>query len=275
VGQGNRETIFCAGARLAKVFYGKVAKMRRLFGISVVTIGVIVMASVGSAEEAGSEKLIYVGGTVGWVVSEDLESYDRTFHDSLSDLDLSSGFMLGVRLGHTPRISNRTTPIAVELEGSMITSSDAKNDFYLPSPFGSSVGFTADVSVKSIMANFLLRYPYGRIHPYGGFGLGWTWFDMDDVRFSLEAGYAWPDTGTSLKSGGDLNDNTFAYQFLLGASFDLTDTISMDLGYRYFRTEPEFKFRGLGFTQYEAQVDLDVRMTYTIHVIGLGLTFWF
>ena len=251
--------------------------MRRLFWIAVVTIGVIVMASVGSAEQADSEKLVYLGGTVGCVVSKDLESYDRTFHDSLPDLDLSSSFMLGVRLGYTPRISNKTTPIAVELEGSMITSSDAKNDFYLPSPssLGSTISFTGEVSVRSIMANFLLRYPYGRIHPYGGFGLGWAWFDMDEARFILEPGYAWPETGTNVKSGGDLSDDAFAYQLLLGASFDLTDTISMDLGYRYFRTEPEFNFRQVAFNQYEALVDLDVRMTYTIHVVGLGLTFRF
>ena len=49
----------------------------------------------------------------------------------------------------------------------------------------------------------------------------------------------------------------------------------MDLGYRYFRTEPEFKLREVGFTQFEARVDLDVKMTYTIHVVGLGLTYRF
>jgi opacity protein-like surface antigen len=204
-----------------------------------------------------------------------MESQDRTEHKSLPDIGLSKEIWLSARVGHTPLISNRTNPIAIEIEGIFITKTDADRNSYIPSPFGADLDFKADALVKTVMANFLLRRPGGRIHPYGGFGLGWVRFDLEDVKFSLPTGWTFPGTESNDRSLGDMDDDVFGYQFLLGAAFDVTDRFSVDVGYRYFRTEPEFKFSGVAYDRFQAPIVLDVKMTYKQHLLGLGLTYWF
>jgi opacity protein-like surface antigen len=249
--------------------------MRRPPAVVFFTFWLSVISSVGLAQEADSGRLTYVGVSAGWALPQELEARDRTEHRSLPDIDLTNEAWLAARIGHTPRISNWTTPIAIEIEGSLFTKTRAKEKYFLSSPFGSNVAFGADVYVKSIMVNFLLRRPQGRFHPYGGFGLGWAWFDMKNVQFNLDPGYEWPETGSRTNDPGNLDDNEFAYQFILGIAYDLTEAFSVDLGYRYFRTEPEVKIRGVAYDRFQAPIVLDVKMTYKTHVIGLGLTYKF
>jgi len=249
--------------------------MRKKIAVIFLTSWLSVVSSAAIAQETGPERLTYVGVSAGIALPQKMESQDRTQHESLPNIDLSDELWLAAKIGHTPRISNWTTPVAIELEGSMVTKTSADQGYYLSSPFGSSVAFDANVYVKSIMVNFLLRRPQGRIHPYGGFGLGWVWFDMEDVKFILEPGYHWPETGSRVNDLGDLDDNAFGYQFLLGSTFDLTDAFSLGLGYRYFRTEPEIKFRGVAFDRLQAPIVLDVRMTYKTHIFDLGLIYRF
>jgi outer membrane receptor protein involved in Fe transport len=250
--------------------------MIKAFVLVSITWWLILSPSVGMTQEEKSKKLHYVGIAAGGAFPEDLESSERTFfHTSLPEANLSDEYIFGVRLGHRPHMWHKTSPIVVELEASMITKTDAKSDNFLFNPVGSSVTLAADILVKDVMLNFLLRHPYGRTHPYGGFGLGWTWFDIDNAKLILEPGFTWPGTTSGVNRQGDLSYDAFGYQFLLGVSFDLTDTVSLDLGYRYFQTEPEFKFRGAAFTEFEAPVDLDLRMTYKTHIIALGLILWF
>jgi hypothetical protein len=250
--------------------------MIKVFVLLSLTWWLTVFPAAGMCQEAMSKQRNYVGISAGGALPEDLESSERNlFHTSLPDTNLSDEYMLGVRLGHRPQMWHKTSPIIVELEASMITKTDAKSDNFLFNPVGSSVTFAADILVRDVMLNFLLRHPYGRIHPYGGFGLGWAWFDIDNARLILEPGFTWPGTTSGVNHQGDLSDDAFGYQFLLGVSFDLTDTVSLDAGYRYFQTEPEFKFRGAAFTEFEAPVDLDLRMTYKTHILALGLTLWF
>ncbi|UCG80063.1 MAG: porin family protein [Desulfobacterales bacterium] len=250
--------------------------MIKAFVVVSLTWWLILFPSAGMTQEGKSTKLNYVGITAGGAFPEDLESSERTlFHTSLPDANLSDALMLGVRLGHTPQMWYKMSPIVVELEASMITKTDAKSANYVFNPVGSSVTFATDIFVRDIMLNFLLRHPYGRVHPFAGFGLGWTWFDIENARLILEPGFTWPGTASGVNNQGDLSDDAFGYQFLLGVSFDLTDTVSLDLGYRYFQTEPEFKFRQAAYTEFEAPVDLNVKMTYKTHVIGFGLSLWF
>jgi opacity protein-like surface antigen len=249
--------------------------MRKKLVLVSFTFWLCVTSSVGLAQEGGPDRLTYLEVSAGIALPQEMESDDRTQHESLPNIDLSDELWLAAKIGHTPRISNWTTPVAIELEGSMITKTSAKQDYYLSSPFGSGVAFGANVYVKSIMVNFMVRRPKGRIHPYLGFGLGWVWFDMKNVEFILEPGYAWPETGSRVNDLGNLDDNAFGYQFLLGSTFDLTDALSLRLGHRYFRTEPEIKFRGVAFDRFQAPIVLDVRMTYKTHIFDLGLIYRF
>ena len=63
----------------------------------------------------------------------------------------------------------------------------------------------------------------GSFSPYIGAGLGYANVEAD------------------LDDFGDEDDNVFAYQFILGGSFASSETLSVDLQYRYFATDdPEF-----------------------------------
>lgn len=249
--------------------------MKRAWVVSLCMCWWVVISSPGISRAAETGKLGYVGLSAGLTAPGDLESQDRNRHTSLPDISLSNEYWLAARMGYTPRISHGTTPIVIELEGSLFTQTSADTSRYLDSPFGSRVALDADVFVKNIMLNFLIRYPHGRFHPYGGFGMGWVWFDLKDVKFSLDRGLAWPETGTRAHDKGDMDDDVLGYQFLFGAVLDLTDSLSLDLGYRYFRTEPEFKFKEVAYNEFEAPMVLDVKMNYRTHIFGIGLTYWF
>ena len=224
--------------------------------------------SIALAQHTDSGKLNYFGVTAGGVFPGKLDSYARyPNHISLSDVDLKDGFMVSVRVGHTPEKLARMSTIAIEVEAYMIGGADIEDEYYFTHSFGSNVYLDADISVTAIMLNFLARDPYGQFHPYGGLGMGWTWFDVEDATLKLEPGYSWPAIGTRTNSIGDLDDDTLGFQVLLGVGIDLTHTLSLDLGYRYFYAQPEL--------EYEGEADLDVKMTYKTHMITVGLNLRF
>ena len=223
-------------------------------------------SSIALAQDTDSDKLNYVGVTAGGVFPRELES-DERYPDriSLSDVDLSDGFMLGVRVGHTPKKLAKVggVAIAIEVEAFMIGGADIEDEYYFTHPFGSNVYLDADISVTAILLNFLARDPYGQVHPYGGWGIGWTRFEAEDATLTLEPGFSWPGIGTGTNSLGDLHDDTLGFQALLGLSVDLTDTFSFDIGYRYFYAQPELELK--------READIDVKMTYKTHMITVGL----
>jgi opacity protein-like surface antigen len=227
-------------------------------------------SSMALAQDTDSDKLNYLGVTAGGVFPRELDS-DERYPDriALSDVELRDGFMLGVRVGHTPKklaIVGRVA-IAIEVEAYMIGGADVEDERYYTHPFGSNVYLDADISVTAIMLNFLARDPYGQVHPYGGWGIGWTRFDAEDATLTLEPGYSWPAIGTRTNSLGDLDDDTLGFQVLLGVGVDLTRTLSLDLGYRYFYAQPELEFK--------READIDVKMTYKTHMITVGLNLRF
>jgi len=224
-----------------------------------------------SAQDRNQGKNNYLGVTLGQVFPKNLDS-DERYPDrvSLSDVRLEGGLIFGIKMGHTPKRLSRmdTLAIAVEVEAFMIDGTDVESEYYYFHPFGSNVDLDADISIMALMLNVLLRDPYGQVHPYGGVGMGWTWFDMGDVKLAMQPGWEWPDMSTNVNRQGDLEDDAFAFQILLGTGIDLTQRLSVDLGYRYLRTEPKIEFSREG-------VDLDTKMTYKSHMITVGLTYAF
>lgn len=244
--------------------------MKRLV-VAFLVSSLALFSSAVLAQDRNQGKNNYLGVTLGQVFPKDLDS-DERYPDrvSLSDVELENGFIFGIKMGHNPKRLTHLEPLAIalELEAFTISGTDVEGESYYFHPFGSNVDFEADLSIMALMLNVLLRDPYGQVHPYGGFGIGWTWFDMEDVKLALQPGWQWPDTSTNINKQGDLDDDTFAFQILLGVNIDLTQTLSADLGYRYLRTEPEIEFTKGG-------VDLDTKMTYKTHMITVGLTYAF
>jgi opacity protein-like surface antigen len=241
--------------------------MRELV-VAFLVCSLTLFSSTVMAQDTNTRKLSYFGITAGGVLPMDLDSDADPLHNiSLPSVPMSNGYMFGIKFGHTPEKLFRTVAIAMEVEGFMIAGTDIGGERYYLDPIGSNVKMDADISVIATMLNFLVKDPYGQFHPYGGFGLGWTWFEIGDATLTLWPEYPWPSTGTSTNSPGDLRDDVFGYQILLGLGVDLTDTLSLDFGYRYFRTEPEIRFTD--------GADLDVKMTYEANIFSVCLSFGF
>jgi opacity protein-like surface antigen len=65
-----------------------------------------------------------------------------------------------------------------------------------------------------------------------------------------------------------MSDNTYAIQVLLGMDWDMTDVLSLDIGYRYFQTKGEI-VGSIGSTSF------DIETNYKTHIIAAGLKYRF
>jgi OmpA-OmpF porin, OOP family len=103
-------------------------------------------------------------------------------------------------------------------------------------------GVTGDVSALTFMANAYYDFDMSSpLTPYLGFGLG-----VSDADVEVTA----PGLGT-LKSG----DTEFSYQFMAGAAYDISSTMALTAGYRFF-----------GIADSESP---------DIHEFNVGARFWF
>ncbi len=198
---------------------------------SLATILLLTSASIAPAAEQGP---YYVGIFGGWVMPQDLSVSDGP------DVPLKDSWALGIKGGY---IIPQAKYLAVELEYAYL----AKQDVDMS-------GADGDYSANNIMANFLLRYPEGRWHPYVGVGIGWSW-----------GAFSGTGTATGIGTGSlDENDNAFAWQILAGINVEITPNWSADLAYRYFASKYSINAGGDDF-------DVDVKN----HMILIGVNYHF
>ena len=157
--------------------------------------------STAQAKEAGP---VYVGVFGGYVRPSDLRVEDG----GSTDVGVKDSWTIGAKVGY---IFPQARWLAAELEY-----------FYLAKQDIDRTGTDGDFSAHNIMANLLWRYPEGKIHPYAGFGLGWSWGTFK---------------ATSSGVSTDESGNGFAWQLLAGLNFEITPNWSADLAYRYIRTK--------------------------------------
>lgn len=183
--------------------------------------------STAPAAEAGP---FYVGVFGGYVMPNDL----KIENGESWDLSLKSSWAIGAKVGY---IFPQVKWLAAELEYFYL----AKQDF-------DESGTDGDFSANNVMANLLVRYPEGKIHPYAGIGIGWSWATFK---------------GTVSDGSVDESANAFAWQILAGVNFEITPQWSADLGYRYFSSK------------YEMGSDPSVDVTTKNHMILLGINYHF
>lgn len=243
---------------------------RCLFGWCVICL-FFVSSEAAMGQRGYVDKQNYVGITLGSVsdnyLTGELESDDNasTFNN-YKDLDLENGYMISLKVGRT------TAPpesfAAIELEALLIAGTDIDdNEFYYREfAVSSDVFMNADISIEAIMGNLYLRDPRGTLHPYIGFGLGWAWTDID-MDLLLQPGFTWPGTGN--RSGAiSSRESDYAVQLLLGFDWYMTETLALDVGYRYFHTEAEIE-DSIG------SIDFDIDTTYNTHMLTAGLKYLF
>ena len=202
-----------------------------------------------------SDTEVYIGVFGGGVFPSDMEVADTgPSAIALDDLDLENGFIVGAKIGLSPKkLSNY---LNVELEYNYISGTDVEEQKFA-NVSGVDINVVADISINSVFLNFLLRYPKGKIHPYIGIAPGWSWFNFDDARLSA--------TVAGLKLVTDARDDSadeFAFEFLAGAEFDFKNDLAFVLGYRYYYCEPELD-------------DLELDIEYKAHIFTAGLNIKF
>ena len=157
--------------------------------------------STAPAAQAGP---VYIGVFGGFVIPSDLEVQNS------ADVSLKSSWAIGAKGGY---IFPQFKWLAAELEY-----------FYLAKQDVDQSGSSGDFSANNVMANLLVRYPEGKIHPYAGIGIGWSW-----------ATFKATSAGRSI----DESANAFAWQILAGVNFEITREWSADAAYRYFSSKYE------------------------------------
>ena len=154
----------------------------------------------------------YISGNLGAVILNDSDLDDGV---DTGEFSYDTGFGFVAALG-----TSLQDDIRVEAELGY-----RKNDLDEIKVDGLGSGdIDGDVTTVSLMGNAYYDFSTeSSFSPYIGAGLGYANIegDLDDF--------------------GDEDDNVFAYQLILGGSFPSSETLSIDLQYRYFATEdPEF-----------------------------------
>ncbi len=176
--------------------------MKKMFScVLVLALSSMVFFASVPAATAAQTGPFYVGLYGGWVMPEDLEP------DAGPDVALKDSWALGAKFGY---IIPQVKWLAVELDYAYLAEQDVD-----------VAGADGDFKASNLMVNLLARYPEGKIHPYLGVGLGWSWGEVNS-------------------SSGDASDNALAWQILAGVNFEITPQWSVDLGYRYFSAEYSF-----------------------------------
>ena len=154
----------------------------------------------------------YISGNLGAVIVNDSDLDDGV---DTGEFSYDTGFGFVAALG-----TSLQNDIRVEAE---LGYRNNDLDEIKVDGFGSG-DIDGDVTTTSLMGNGYYDFSTtGSFSPYIGAGVGYANVegDLDDF--------------------GDEDDNVFAYQFILGGSFASSETLSVDLQYRYFATEdPDF-----------------------------------
>ena len=168
--------------------------------------GLVAFVSPAAAQEGP-----YVAGAVGY-----------TFSDSI---DSSIGLEASIEEGYSVlgAVGYDTEGVRVELEGSYRASSVGE-----ARAAGLTVEGDGEVSALSAMANvyFDPAFQLGPFQPYIGAGAGISRFKAEEVE-----AVGIPGLGPVSAS-----ETGFAYQFMAGASWRLSEQATLTAGYRYFAT---------------------------------------
>jgi len=157
-------------------------------------------ASGAWAEDAGP---FYAGILSSYVIVTDLRSEGAVFPE---EVKIDNSRALGAKKGYV-------VPAARWLGAEVEYACLEKHDIDEPE---------ADFRDKThnVMANFLLRYPRGRIYPFAGVGIGFSWAEIN--ANVLEE-----------------SDNALAWQLITGINYEILPNWSADLAYRYLNSRYE------------------------------------
>ncbi len=179
------------------------------------------------------------------------------------DITLNSGWFAGAKLGWQTSFTKKWLAIEAEYN-------HAENTFDSGTPYSTSgidYNYDGKVKIDSGMLNLIGRYPEGKIHPYIGAGAGYASIQLDEIRRSF--------VGITVRNMAGGSKGVFAYQFMCGFDFELTDHIYMGVGYKYFIAN-KAQFDTTITSPYSTSSDPGtVEVDYKAHVIAFTVGFMF
>jgi outer membrane autotransporter protein len=230
--------------------------MKKVFFSCVAIATLMLFSSVGSvfaAENTG----FYVSVIGGYVIPQTMTVSNPDNSSQYFDTTLKNGYLLGIKTGWLTPFTRRI--MAMEIEYNYINNAFDKDK--VVNVMGEGLGtLDGTITLHSVLFNLKARYPEGRIHPYAGFGLGYSYFVLGDTTARESGG---PGVGTiSHESGG-----AFCWQLMTGVDFEITPNFGIGIEYKYFATKPSIGNKDSD--------DLYADIDYKTSIITLGLNFTF
>ena len=180
------------------------------------------------------------------------------------NINLNSGWFAGAKLGWQTSFTKRW--LAIEAEYNHL-----ENTFDSGTPYptaGIPLNYDGKVKIDAGMLNLIGRYPEGKIHPYIGAGGGYANVQLDDIRSSV--------VGINFLNTASGSKGVFAYQFMAGFDFELTDNIFMGVGYKYFiARKAQFDTRLTSPLVPGVSDPGTVEVEYKAHVVAFTIGFMF
>jgi len=229
-------------------------KVARIFAVFVF----VIVFSTFPFNSASAQTGLYVGVFGGYAFSPDASLsysyYDYYYHNYYNreyDVDVQDSAVFGFKFGYTPP---RLKFLSLEFEYSHLNPDVDKTALpYADPSFAITEG---DVKLNNFMFNVIAKYPEGKIHPYIGLGLGFSYID-------------WSLSTSSPVHSISNDDTVFAWQMLAGVEIDLTKNFALDIGYRFFATESGSD------NYYDDYYDYDTHLEYRTSMVTLGLKYKF
>lgn len=168
------------------------------------------LAAVSTANAEG----LYVGGNLGVGVTTDSTITDATIPGVTIDFKSDSGVGLGFVLGYDYGDFRTEAEIAYQ-----------KNN-YKEMTAAITLPLSGDVSSLAFLINGYYDFHNNSpITPFVGGGIGYAKVTVSDLA-----------SGATVLTAGD-NDSALAYHVGVGASYGISETVAIDLKYRYFATQ--------------------------------------
>ncbi|KQC08950.1 MAG: hypothetical protein APR62_03710 [Smithella sp. SDB] len=147
--------------------------------IGLIFLIILLSQAAFAAENTG----FYLGVFGGYVIPQNMSVTDPNNSANYMDAELENGYLVGVTAGWLTPFTQRI--MSLEMEYNYIFGTDFDKDKVLPNVMGGGPGkLDGSISIHAILFNVKARYPEGRIHPYAGLGLGWSFFDIGDVTIT-------------------------------------------------------------------------------------------
>lgn len=169
----------------------------------------------------------------------------------LEDAEFDDGFVAGVAVGYDFDTGNEYGYGNTRLE---IEASYRKNNIDQADFLGTKRTIDGQVRSQALMANayYIFENP-SFVKPFILFGIGAARVDIYKARIA----------GVNFIDDDEIN---FAYQAGAGLAFQLSRSLELDLGYRFFR---------VANTDFEDAVDREFSFSYKTHNAYLGLLYAF